>query len=300
MTDPLEAIRQFNRTVTRRLGILNQKYLGRDRPLVESRLLFEIGAHGAPIRALRERLGLDSGYLSRLLRALEHKGLATSSRQAGADARAKFVRLTRSGQAELRRINARSDDLARSMLKPLSPAQGTRLVSAMSQVERLLCASAIEIHAADAADREAQCCLGSYFQELRARFPEGYDGDVDGAADLDEFRLPNGAFVVARLFGRPVGCGALRTVAPRIGEIKRVWVAPELRGLGLGRRLLAALEGTAGKRRIERLRLDTHESLTEAQSLYRSAGYREIAPFNANPYAHHWFEKSLEGSHAGT
>src|SRR5215831_18489566 len=109
MEDQVGKIRQFNRTVTRRLGVLNEKYLGRDRPLVESRLLFEIGTKGAPVRALRERLGLDSGYVSRLLRALERKGLAATTKLAGEDGRARFARLTRSGQNELRRINALSD-----------------------------------------------------------------------------------------------------------------------------------------------------------------------------------------------
>ena len=66
----IQQIRAFNRTVTRRLGVLNEKYLGRDRPLAESRLLFEIGSEGAEVRELRARLGLDSGFLSRMLRTL--------------------------------------------------------------------------------------------------------------------------------------------------------------------------------------------------------------------------------------
>ena len=294
MTDDVATIRRFNRTVTRRLGVLNEKYLGRDRPLVESRLLFEIGSEGAPVRALRERLGLDSGYISRLLRALERKGLATTTRQHREDGRSKFARLTRSGRAELRRLNALSDDLAQSMLRPLTGQQATRLVSAMHEVDRLLRASAIEVASADPRDPSAQWCLGQYFDELGARFPEGYDGGVDGANDLDDFRPPKGSFLIAWLFDRPVGCGTIRTFAPRIGEIKRLWVSPEVRGLGVGRKLLDALELTGQKRKMQAIRLDTHEALTEAQQLYRSCGYREIARFNDNPYAHHWFEKSLE------
>src|SRR6185437_6587289 len=167
--DDIERIRSFNRTVTRRLGVLNEKYLGRHRPLVESRLLFEIGSRGAPVRALRERLGLDSGYVSRLLRALERKGLATTTRQRGEDGRSKFARLTGSGRAELRRINALSDDLAQSMLRPLSTQQATRLVAAMREVDRLLRASAVEVTAVDPRDPSAQWCLGRYFDELGSR-----------------------------------------------------------------------------------------------------------------------------------
>ena len=294
MSGDVATIRRFNRTLTRRLGVLHEKYLGRDRPLVESRLLFEIGAKGAPVRALRERLGLDSGYVSRLLRALEHKGLARTTRLAGKDGRARFARLTRSGQSELRRIDALSDALAQSMLTPLTAEQGARLVAAMSEVDRLLRGSAVELTAVPPEDSGAQGCLGRYFDELGARFPEGYDRSSDAASDLDEFRSPRGCFLVAHLFGEAVGCGGIRTFSPRIGEIKRLWVSPEVRGLGVGRKLLEGLERAARKRKMSAVRLDTHESLTEAQSLYRSSGYREIERFNDNAYAHHWFEKSLD------
>ncbi len=288
------AIRRFNRTVTRRLGVLNEKYLGRDRPLVESRMLFEIGSSGATVRELRERLGLDSGYASRLLRALERKGLAATSGSAGEDGRVKHVRLTRSGHAELRRIDALSDDLAQSMLEPLTREQAARLVAAMTEVERLLRASGIEMTPVDPYGPNAQWCLGRYFEELASRFPEGYDRGADVAAGLDEFRPPEGCLLLASLFGESVGCGALRVLTPRMGEIKRLWVSPQVRGLGVGRRLLETLEQAARERKLRCVRLDTHESLAEARQLYRTSGYREIARFNANPYAHHWFEKILE------
>ena len=90
-----------------------------------------------------------------------------------------------------------------------------------------------------------------------------------------------------------VGCGALKTLARRCGEIKRMWVAPDARGLGVGQRLLDALETHAGDMSLTTLRLDTNRSLTEARALYTRNGYREIAPYNDNPYADHWFEKKL-------
>src|SRR4051812_1356905 len=110
MNGHIAGIRAFNRTVTQRLGVLNEKYLGRDRPYVESRLLFEIGANGATVRELRERLGLDSGFLSRVLRALERKGLATTGPSPD-DGRVRLARLSRAGRAELRRIDTLSDQL---------------------------------------------------------------------------------------------------------------------------------------------------------------------------------------------
>lgn len=291
----IEQIRTFNRTVTRRLGVLNEKYLGRDRPLAESRLLFEIGPQGAPVRKLRERLGLDSGFLSRMLRNLERKGLAATQRRARDDGRVRFTRLTRSGRAELRRINALSDELAQSMLKPLTGDQARRLVAAMSEVERLLRASSVEITPCAPFSPDAERCLDQYFAELARRFRAGYDRSLDGAAEVHDYVPPRGSLVVARLFGEPIGCGALRTLGPRIGEIKRMWIAPGARGLGLGRRLLNELERIARRRGLRAIRLDTNDSLKEALRLYRSSGYRKIGRYNDSPYAHHWFEKALSG-----
>ncbi len=290
--DDIERIRAFNRTVTRRLGVLNEKYLGRDRPLVESRVMFEIGTHGASVRALRARLGLDSGFSSRLLRALERKKLVRTE-PAGSDGRVRIARLTRSGLAELERLDALSNDLARSMLAPLSGEQARRLVSAMVEVERLLRASSIEFTPADPRSEDARHCLDRYYEELAARFPGGFELGADDGPAAGEFAPPSGCMIVARLFGDPVGCGALRTLAPGVGEIKRMWIAPQVRGLGVGRRLLEALEQVGKACKLGTVRLDTHGSLAEALCLYRGSGYREISRYNENPYAQHWFEKSL-------
>lgn len=288
----IERIRAFNRTVTRRLGVLNERYLGRNRPLVESRLLFEIGTQGASIRELRTRLGLDSGFSSRLLRALERKKLLKTER-AGSDGRVRIARLTRSGLAELERINALSDDLARSMIAPLTPDQAQQLVTAMSDVERLIRVSSIEFAPVDFRSADAERCLQQYYAELAARFPNGFELHADDAPAAEELAPPGGCMIIARFFGEPVGCGAIRTLEPGVGEIKRMWISSEARGSGVGRRLLAELERTAGARELHTIRLDTNGSLAEAIHLYRTSGYREIPAYNANPYAQHWFEKTL-------
>jgi GNAT superfamily N-acetyltransferase len=140
---------------------------------------------------------------------------------------------------------------------------------------------------------EARGCLDRYFDEIAARFPEGFDRHIDGAAHLDDFGPPGGVFLVAHILDELAGCGALRTFSPGVGEIKRMWVSPEVRGKGVGRTLLAALEQAARERGLRTVRLDTHSSLAEALRLYPTAGYREIPRFNDNPYAHHWFEKTL-------
>src|SRR6478609_11541352 len=143
MSDALiERVRSFNRTVTQTIGALQQDYLGRQRPLGESRLLFEIGDIGATASDLRARLELDSGYLSRLLRSLEQQQLVVT-RPDPADRRVRRVELTISGRNELRSLNRDSDRLAEGILAPLNGLQRTKLTSAMADVERLLTASAV-------------------------------------------------------------------------------------------------------------------------------------------------------------
>src|SRR3954454_11587123 len=129
-------VRRFNRTVTQRLGVLEDTYLSRDRPIGQARLLWEVGPDGVQVRSLRSRLGLDSGYLSRLLRALEDDGLAVAA-AAPADRRVRMVRLTPSGLAERAELDRRSDELAAGILAPLDDRQRDRLAAAMADVERV-------------------------------------------------------------------------------------------------------------------------------------------------------------------
>lgn len=291
--DQVQQVRSFNRTVTQRIGALRDDYLDRGRPLGEARVLFEIGLDGAEIRALRERLRLDPGYLSRLLRALEAQGLVTTAPGAH-DARVRFAKLTAKGRKEYRAYDASSDDLAQAVLAPLSDKHRDRLVAAMAEVEALLRASGVVITREDAASADAQWCLRRYFEDLAERFEGGYDPAKGLPAGADVLNPPNGFFLIARLDGAPVGCVGLKTRGKREGEIKRMWVSPDARGLGVGRRLLDQLETHARAIGLTLLRLDTNRTLVEARSLYASCGYREISDFNGEPYADFWFEKRLK------
>jgi DNA-binding MarR family transcriptional regulator/GNAT superfamily N-acetyltransferase len=288
----VQQVRSSNRTVSQTIGALHDHYLGRDRPLGESRLLFEIGENGATIAELRERLDLDSGYVSRLLRSLEKHKLVTTGPSPD-DGRVRIARLTRSGLAELESLNADSDRLAQSILAPLNDAQRGRLTQAMAEVERLLSASAVRVDEVAPDSRDAEHCLSRYFAELVERFDTGFDPAQSLAPTLDGFERPHGTFLVMRLHGQPVGCGGFKRDATGIAYLKRMWVAREARGLGLGRRLLRELEDRARKLRYRSIRLETQKSLKEAQQLYRSSGYREVPRFNDETYAHHWFEKTL-------
>ena len=285
-------VRSFNRTVTQRIGALNDEFLSRDRPLGQARLLWEIGPDGCDIRLLRSRLDLDSGYLSRLLRALERDGLVVV-KPSRADGRVRIARLTGPGLAERAVLDRRSDDAAVAILEPLSARQRARLVAAMAEVERLLVASAVHVREYDPRHPDARACLRAYFSELSRRFDGGFDPARSISADDAELTPPAGLLLVATLHGEPVGCGALKFHRDQPAELKRMWVSPARRGLGLGRRLLAELEARAAARGVRTLRLETNHALDEAIGLYRDSGYREVPAFSDEPYAHHWFEKTL-------
>jgi DNA-binding MarR family transcriptional regulator/GNAT superfamily N-acetyltransferase len=288
----IASVRSFNRTVTQRVGALQDRYLARDRPLGASRVLWEIGEGATDVRSLRARLDLDSGYLSRLLRLLEGDGLVVVGPDRS-DKRVRSVRLTARGRNERALLDRRSDELARSLLEPLSSDQRARLVDAMDVVERLLTAGLVEVAIDDPRSPAARYCLESYYGELNSRFDTGFDPELAISTTAEELTEPAGLLLVARLHGEPIGCGALKLQGDVPFYIKRMWVAPEARGLGVGRRLLAELEDHARRRGADVVHLETNKTLREAAALYRSAGYVEVDPFNDEPYAHHWFEKRL-------
>ena len=288
----IERVRRFNRTVTQRIGALHDDYLARSRPLGASRLLWEVGEHGCDVRTLRQRLGLDAGYVSRLLRGLEAEGLVDVAPSEG-DRRVRVARLTVRGRAERRLLDRRSDALAAALLTPLSPGQRDDLVEAMTRVDRLLTAALVRVDVVDPTGFEAQACLRAYFAELDARFDTGFDAAVSLFPDVADMRPPAGSFVVARLHGEAIGCGGLKWQDGAPAYIKRMWVAPAARGLSVGRRLLGELESLAAAHGETAIHLETNRALVEAISLYRSSGYVEVPPFNDEPYAHHWFEKPL-------
>jgi DNA-binding MarR family transcriptional regulator/GNAT superfamily N-acetyltransferase len=285
-------VRSFNRTVTQRVGALQDEYLSSGRSLGASRVLWEIGEDATDVRELRARLDLDSGYLSRLLRSLERDGLVLVGADR-ADKRVRTARLTAAGRAERALLDRRSDELARSLLAPLSADHRERLVEAMGVVERLLTAGLVEVAIEPPTTAAARFCLESYFAELDARFDTGFDPARSIPADAADLTEPAGLLLVARLHGEPIGCGALKLHGDVPFYIKRMWVAPSARGLGVGRRILRELEDHARRRGAVVVHLETNKALHEAASLYRSAGYVEVEPFNDEPYAHHWFEKRL-------
>lgn len=292
--ESVEVLRRFNRTYTQRIGALDESFLGSGRPLGPSRLLFEIGSGltsgGSSVLTLRRRLGLDSGYLSRLLRQLEDDGLVEVVADP-ADGRRRLARLTSAGRREWRSLDERSERLARDLVAPLTESQRARLETALATAERLVRAATVDVERVAPTAPEAVAAVTAYFTELAARFPEGFDPGDAATADAASMAAPTGVFLVACADGEPVACGGVQRLDADTGEIKRMWVHPDLRGAGLGARMLRLLEEEVARLGHRRVRLDTNSSLTEAIAMYAAAGYRPIERYNDNPYARHWFEK---------
>jgi DNA-binding MarR family transcriptional regulator/GNAT superfamily N-acetyltransferase len=274
----IKRVRSFNRTVTEGIGVLDDHFLGRGRPLGESRILWEIGNDGTEVRALRFRLGLDSGYISRVLRSLEREGLVRVRAGRG-DGRVRQALLTARGRAERTVLDRRSDKLAQRIVAPLSEPQRAALAAAMEKVEQLLQASMVRFAIEDPNTADARWCFKRYFTELDARFDAGFDPGLSIPAAAHELTPPSGVLIVARLRGRPVGCGALKFHGKAPAEVKRMWIAATTRGLGLGARLLAELERHAREAGVRVVRLETNRALREAIALYRRSGYVEVDRF---------------------
>jgi DNA-binding MarR family transcriptional regulator/GNAT superfamily N-acetyltransferase len=284
-------VRRFNRTVTLRAGVLDDGYLARGRSLAHARILFEIDSGRTEVRMLREHLDLDSGYLTRLLQALEREGLIRVDEDP-ADRRVRRATLTAAGRAERAEYERLSDEHAGGILSALDAGQQKTLVDAMATVDRLLTASMVEFAVVDPAEPAAREATRRYFAELSERFEHGFDESAAISANDDEVRLPKGITLLATLHGEPVALGLLKFHGDWT-HLKRMWLSPELRGVGLGARMLQTLEAHAAGHGIQTVRLETNRALTEAIGLYRRAGYREVAAFNDEPHGDHWFEKEL-------
>jgi ribosomal protein S18 acetylase RimI-like enzyme len=204
--------------------------------------------------------------------------------------RVRVVLLTDSGVRERAELDARSRAGVGALLGALTPAERDDLVAAQTQVRRLVRRAGVTIAAVPDDSPEAAECLRSYAAELAVRFPEGYDTSALITPGSTE------SFLIAREAGHPIACVAwcLLPAAPSVdafAEVRHLWVAAEARGLGLGRRLLERVEAEAAERGIGVVRLGTHPALTEAIGLYRSSGYRQIAPYDSSPHNQLAFER---------
>ncbi|WP_010137783.1 bifunctional helix-turn-helix transcriptional regulator/GNAT family N-acetyltransferase [Oceanicola sp. S124] len=288
--DPVSRYRRFSRAVTSEVGALDHSFLGRGRPLGTARVLNAIGHGRGEVSAIRDYLGLDSGLLSRLLRSLEAEGLITTAPDPQ-DARARIASLTEAGAAEFRAYEEISNQRATEALARHPRPEA--LLAAMDLVASALGRDRITFEEVDPRSDPARYCLGEYYAELGKRLKTGFDVSLSRDPEATDMLPPRGSFLLAMSDGLPIGCVGLKGQGKPVAEIKRLWIAPSARGLGLSRRLMEQVEDRARALGITTLRLDTNSALPEAVALYRNSGWHETDRFNDDPYPDHFFEKSL-------
>ncbi len=288
--DPIARIRRFNRAVTTEVGALDQSFLGRGRPLGHARILHAIGHFSSELSDIRSHLNPDKAVLSRALKTLVAEGLIQLETDPQ-DARKRHASLTHAGQAEFAAYNRLSDQHAQTLLARHSKPDA--LLAAMDLVASALTASRTEFLTCDPRTADAQYCLTEYYDELARRLDRGFDVSLSADPEAADMLSPRGAFFVALSDGLPQGCIGLKGTNYGYAEIKRLWVAPSARGLGLAQQLITQCEVTARALGIPLLRLDTNAALPEAAALYRKLGWAEIDRFNDDPYPDLFFEKPL-------
>jgi putative acetyltransferase len=284
----IQMIRHFNRYYTNRLGLLARTHLSTQLTLTEARVILEIGRRGEHRQsALRTGLQIDMGYLNRVVQRLSREGLI-AVRTAPDDGRVRILTLTAAGQKKRKDIDAASDLRARELLDGLSDQDTRALVDHLHAAELLLerrrSAGPRIGPAADAEIATARVLMQEYAEFLGADLSfQGFQEELAGLPG--KYAPPDGALLLAWVEngGEPAGCVALRKLGPAVCEMKRLFVRPEYRRLGIGRALAARIIDEARDRGYSVMRLDTLDTLESAVALYRDLGFVQIPPYCRNP-----------------
>ena len=290
LTDPVARTRRFHRAVTTEAGVLDASFLGRGRPLGPARVLNAIGRGITDIAEIRSYLRLDSGLMSRILRGLEEEGLITVS-ASETDARRRIATQTKSGEEEFSAYEALSDKQAADIVAR-HPHPET-LLQAMDVVATALGFQRTTIECVSPLDPRAVVCLEAYYEELARNLKSGFDVNLSADPEASDMEHPRGAFLLAMLDGMPIGCIGLKGTDKGYAELKRLWIVPSARGMGLAKRMMTEAENEARGLGIKCLRLDTNSVLSDAVAMYHKLGWTEIERFNEDPYPDLFFEKDI-------
>ena len=299
--DAVKAVRQFNRFFTRRIGVLDP-YLGSQLSLTEVRVLYELAHREAPVASeLARELGLDGGYLSRILRRFETAGWLTR-RASPRDARQSVLALTEAGRTTFEPLQQRSRDEAAALLAPLAPHRRQEVVDAMQRIEALL-------------EPQAQAAPRSPVAVLREPVPGdigwvvqqhgeiywreyGWDSRFEAlVADIAaqfvrRFQPGWERCWIAELEGERVGAVFVVRKSATVAQLRMLILAPEARGLGLGARLADECIAFARGKGYKKMVLWTNSCLTAARGIYAKRGFRLV---KSEPYE--GFGQQLVGEH---
>ena len=282
----IDAVRRFNRFYTRRIGVLEERLLSSAHSLTEVRVLYELGHVPAAARgasSVAAALGIDAGYLSRILRSFERRALVRR-RPAPKDGRRRLLALTTRGRTVLARLEKRSRAEVEAMLRPLDASEQRRLVEAMRDIERML-EQTPPTHAAIVLRPPEPGDIGWVIHRHGALYARehGYDAEFESlvaqiaAAFLRKFDPSRERCWIAERDGRIVGSVFLVRKSARVAKLRLLLVEPSARGLGLGTRLVDECVRFARRAGYRSIVLWTQSELAAARRIYERSGFRLIA-----------------------
>jgi DNA-binding MarR family transcriptional regulator/GNAT superfamily N-acetyltransferase len=277
MEAPVEAVRRFNRFYTRRIGVLQERSLYHPYSLAEARVLYELGHRGDLSAAVLAReLGLDAGYLSRILKSFARRGLVSAGRAAG-DARRRPLALTAAGRKACAALEARSRKEIGAMLGRLPAPARSRLAGVMQEMETLLDETSHPVTLRPHRPGDMGWVVhrhgALYFQEYG--WDERFEALVAGIAKdfIDDFDPGRERCWIAEMGGEPVGSVFVVKQNRTTAKLRLLLVEPEARGRGVGRRLVAECIAFARARGYRKLVLWTQSNLVAARAIYKAAGF---------------------------
>jgi len=299
--DPVEAVRHFTRFYTGRINVLGDRLLESDFSLPEARVIFELGhCDGMSARDLADMLGLDPGYLSRLLNGLKRRGIVTRS-VSEADRRRHVLALTDDGRSALDGLQAKSRSEVSAVLEPLGQEARRDLVSTLRKAENLLGGESaagkpvpvIRPH------RVGELSWALARQAMLYEQEYGWDGGFEltllkiGREFLESYNPDDDCLWIAEVDGQVAGSAAVVRDGAETARLRIVYVEPDARGLGLGHKLVGACLDFARSRGYRDMVLSTYSVLSAARRVYQAAGFSLYAEEDEQVYgqsltAQHW------------
>lgn len=298
---PLEqrvaAVRRFNRFYTRQIGLLREHLLQTPFSLTEARVIYELAHHEQTTATqLGEALGLDAGYLSRLLRHFQQRDLI-SRQPSPRDGRQVLLSLSERGRTAFAQLNARSHDEISAMLDRLSPPEQGRLVDAMRAIEALLGPGpeprvpyVLRPHRPGDMGWVVHCHGVLYAQEY------GWNEEFEAlvaeivAKFIQRLDARRERCWIAEQDGENVGCVFLVRRSKTVAQLRLLLVEPRARGLGIGSHLVEECVRFARQAGYRKVMLWTNDVLRGARRIYQRAGFRLV-----REEAHHSFGHDLVG-----